>query len=679
VALSAGFREFLVVRQRIGSQKSAPRTTSRGESNENSGTGMALVPEAMPLQHARTLGLAVGLLLVCGQLAVGSELASYRLTAGWATFGLALPRGAVPAGTAVRVGALATQTDIKRTWDDGSIRFAVVTANVPRAGTYLLTTGSNIGGTFGPAWPDLTVDFTINGARWTARLPATLRDSWLDGSLVQEARAVVAPMQGAAVHPLLRVLFDVRAYSGDGFRADVTVENCLDVDAGEALTYEVKIMFANRVVFEKAAVAHGYLARWRRVFALNLRESEVTPDMLPFVAARAFPRFLPTVDAPPRKTDGPRFDILGTGDLMVPMDAHGGRPELAPYPDWTAQYLVHRRPDQREYMLRHGEAAGSWGIHVKDTEGRLISIDRQPMYWLDPRAPSEGRARVVAAFGALRGRAVPGDIAHQPSLAYVPYLLTGDRFFLDEMKYWANFCLIGSQPDDYARNGAAGLLVSNEVRGIGWALRNVADAAAYTPDRDPDRAYFERKLRNNLEWLENYARKYDAPLGTLFTGHRRWAEDTDRPQYVWIALWEHIYVAWAVDHALQQGFGPGAALRDRVARLQLRLFTSADEGFDPAYAGAYVLAVARPSLVPGQRTYLTNLRDVFTVARDNRDFRPFPGYYGPEARLMLLVAQAQGWAEANDAMTYLMGATDADVTMIRDLNRRSGWAISEAR
>jgi hypothetical protein len=116
-----------------------------------------------------------------------------------------------------------------------------------------------------------------------------------------------------------------------------------------------------------------------------------------------------------------------------------------------------------------------------------------------------------------------------------------------------------------------------------------------------------------------------------------------------------------------------------VARFQLRLFTSANDGFDPAYAGAYVLAVARPNLIPGQRTYLTNLRDVFALARENGDFRPFPGYYGPEARLMLLIAQAQGWPEANQALTYLMGAADGDITMLRDLNRRSGWAISEGR
>src|SRR5437764_6216631 len=46
---------------------------------------------------------------------------------------------AVPAGVAfdaLQVGTLTTQTDVKTIWDDFSIRFAVVTVNVPAEGDY---------------------------------------------------------------------------------------------------------------------------------------------------------------------------------------------------------------------------------------------------------------------------------------------------------------------------------------------------------------------------------------------------------------------------------------------------------------------------------------------------------------------------------------------------------------
>jgi hypothetical protein len=650
------------------------------------GTGIA-TSRPMPIL-ARTRGLRpvrachlaaiAALVAVSGADASAQGLGSYRLEPGWATFGLAVPRGVVPAGRGLRVGALRTQTDVKTTWDDGSVRFAVLTAKSPSAQNYPITVGTLEAGTLTPIRPDATVEFAIAGARWIARMPAPLSDPWLSGPLVSEGRAIVAPMQGATAHPLLRVIFDVRSFQDGGHRIDVAVENSLDVPAGDAVRYDVTIRAGGKPLFEQTGVEHKYLARWRRVFALNLDEAGVVPDFSSFAAAQALPAYVKTIEGPARSTASPQFGLLHTGDLTVPMNAHGGRPEIAPYPDWTAQYIVHRRPDQRDYMLKHGDAAGSWGIHIKEPDGvRLISIDDHPRYWLDHRAYGDGRPQSVVATGGIRGMAVAADIAHQPSLAFVPYLVTGDRFYLDEMKYWANYCLIGTQPDDYARNEAQGLLISNEVRGIGWALRNLADTAAFLPDTDPYRHYFAQKLRNNLEWLEHYARTTDTPLDTLFGGHRRWAEDGARPPYVFIALWEHIYVAWAVDRALQLGFAPGAAFRDRVARLQLKLFTSGAEGFDRAFAAPYVLAVAEKRTSADRWTYLTSIREVFRLARSFGDYRPFPGYYGLEARLMLLLAGRQRWPGAADALDYLMGAADGDVTMTRDLNRRSGWALED--
>jgi hypothetical protein len=635
-----------------------------------------------PLRLTR---VAMFVLAVCAlgadAFAAGGTVGAYRLDSGWASFGIAVPRGVVPAGSALRLGALRTQTDIKTTWDDGSVRFAVVTTNAPAPQDYPLSVGRPEAGTFTPIRPDATVEFAINGARWVARVPAAFSDAWLSGPLVSEARAIVAPMQGATAHPLLRVIFDVRSYEGGGHRLDVTVENVLDVAAADAVTYDVAIRAAGRIVFEKTSVVHKYLARWRRVFALDLKEAAVIPDFSVFVAAQALPPYMSNVDGPVRNTTGKQFDILATGDLMVPMNAHGGRAEIAPYPDWTAQYIVHRRADQREYMLKHGEAAASWGIHIKEPDGvRLISIDDHPRYWLDSRAEGDGRPQSVIAWDRLRGMAEPGDTAHQPSLAFVPYLVTGDRFYLDEMKYWANYSLVSSQPDDYARNGAQGLLVSNEVRGMGWALRNLADTAAFLPDNDRYRTYFAQKVRNNLEWLEHYAQTHETPLNTIFAGHRRWAEDSARPPqaHVFIALWEHTYVAWAVDRALQLGFSPGAAFRNRVARFQLRLFTSESEGFDRSFAGSYVYVVAEKRAATDGWTYLTSMRELFTLAKSYGDYRPFPGYYGPEARLMLLMGNHLRWPGAAESLTYLMGTSDGNgVTMTQDLRRRSGWALAE--
>ncbi len=596
-------------------------------------------------------------------------LATYQLGRGWATFGLALPEGAARA--AVSVGTLATQTDVKTRWPDGSIRFAVVTARVTSAGAYPIAPASATAGGARATWPSASVELTIGRDKWIADLPTAPSDVWLAGQLVNEARAIVAPVTRGMAHPFFRVIFDVRSYADGAARLDVAVENTLDTPLAASDFYDAAITLEGQTVFRKAGVEHKYLARWRNVSASGLEESAVTPDFRPFIEARALPRYLDTIKGPPRVITGPQFEILKTGDLTVPMNAHGGRQEIAPYPDWTAQYLANGRADQRAYVLKHGELAGSWGIHIKEPDAvRLISIDEHPNFWLDTRADADGRPK-----SGLRGMAEPGDNAHQPSLAYVPYLVTGDRYFLDEMKYWANFCLLWTFQDSYSkqRGGSAGLLAYNEVRGIGWALRNLSDAAAYVPDNDTMRDYFRDKVVNNLKWLDQYAGGLNTPLGTLFPGRR--PEDEQWAPYSWIALWEQIYVAWAVDHAQQQGFGPGAILRDRIAKLQLRLFTSDGQGYKRTYGGAYVLAV-------GTKTgngvkYFDTIEEMFRITDKFGNYRAFEGYYGPEARLMLMIGMRQGWPGAAEGYQYLMAHVGEDgVSMAADLAKRSGWGIA---
>ena len=648
----------------------------------------------------RTLAVAA-LALLAPALCDAAEMPISRMTftRGWATFGLVLPPHA--ARTALQVGTLPTQTDVKVRWPDGSIRFAVVSTKIATPGTYVITAANGgAGGTTGAMPPQASVQLTIQGRPFTAAaLPTVRGDAWLSGPLVSEQRSIVAP----GMHPFLRVIFDVRTYADGESRVDVTVENCLDADAADEVGYDVAVTVSRRPVFQQFNVRHKYLARWRKVFAAGgLVEADVTPDFGPAVAADALPAFLPTIGRPVRSlagsgVSGTGFDILEFGDLMIPMDAHGGRPELAPYPDWTAEFLVHKAPAQRDYMLRHGELAASWGVHVRNTDGSMPSLDApgQGYYWLDPRWKDPGN--MSGGFRGPRGhlehRAQPGDIAHQPSLAYVPYLLTGDRFFADELAFWANFCLIGSFATDDNRKGPQGLLIGNEVRGIGWGLRNLGDAAAYLPDDSPMKHYLASKVWNNLANLDQYAATFDSgPVQSIFPGRRPEDSASRYQPYMWISMWEQAYVAWAIDHTMAHGpvagynFGTaGAKLRNRIARLQLALFVN------PAWPKAsdrqapYLLAAGK--WTPGSPPKVEYFRSLAEVATATfsvpsvaaPDFvRPFEGYYGPEARLMLMICRRAGDPGADAALAAMMADSKDGVSMIADLNKRAGWAIVPA-
>ncbi len=605
-------------------------------------------------------------------------IAQPSLTAGLATFGQVVPQGLARDG--VKLGNLPTQTDIKTRWPDGSIRSAVVTANVPSAATYDLTAGPAGTGAFTPAFPPVSVELlntmnsgTSTGANYTARF-SQAEDYWLRGSLVTEARQVVTPVDSNGnPHPFLRVIFDVRAYNDGKARADVTVENVLDLAGATSVVYNVRIKNGSGTLFSKNSVFQPYLTRWREVFALNgLVESEVTPDFEPAYRAKALPRYLSLVTNWVSAPVGPDFEILGIGCLTSFMPEHGDRPcgELGSYPGFSVRYLVHKNPSQRAFVLAHGDLAGSWPVHVRETDGPLVSIDQRPSFWLEPRANNSNRP--AGNFPGGTGPHIP-DNAHQPSLAYIPYLITGDRYYADEMAFWANYVLLVTwQDDEYnARGGSQGLLHSNEVRGIAWGLRNIVDAAAYLPDSEPLKEYFAEKVRNNLVWLDNYAAGQNNPLSVLWAYKRPENIDPGTDRKAWIALWEQDFLAWAIDHANKQGFSGGLLHRDKIVRLQINLFS--EQVFrDNDGAAPYILPVG--DQVPsgsGNIRWYSNIRQTYPGPGQ------YPGYYGAYARWLLMIGIENAMAGAQEAYNYLWPKLAVEPYMdVPDLARRAECAIA---
>src|SRR4029079_13680914 len=145
----------------------------------------------------------------------------------------------------------------------------------------------------------------------------------------------------------------------------------------------------------------------------------------------------------------------------------------------------------------------------------------------------------------------------------------------------------------------------------------------------------------------------------------------------------------------------GLAHRDAIAGLQLKLFSSA-----PAYPRettvstpitlpdgtvvptGTVLTWSAPYIVGagtrnagGGFTYNKTMADVWTQTGDLSLQRNYAGYYGPEARMNLMIGVESGWAGAQNAYDYLWpfigidnfwGTSSAPVP---DLAERAGWAL----
>jgi len=602
------------------------------------------------------------------------------------TFGQVFQRGDVRRGLTVKAAgrALASQLDAKRRWQDGSVRFGVVTALLDRIGPDGKVRLALAGAAPAAAPGAVTLVDLLQGdfdAAVTLRFPdgsvrsATVRDmiersdrqpgTWLRGPLVAEW-VFSGPPRDAGGKPDedLNVQFHVRCYAGGRrVRVSVVIENCWDTWA-ENIRYDVAVSVRGKEVFARRAVDHRRLSRWRKTFWWGQGEPavHVAHDLAYLGATGALPNYdrrLPAVAArggrDPFAMRGPDWEILGRGPLTAYMPTTGGRPEIAPYPLWTVRYLLSMDPRAKAFVLGAGDLAGSWPIHVRARKtGRIMTIDQRPEFWLDQRGKDRPQWKPARHDPDPKQVRLTPDIAHQPSLAYVPYLVTGDFYYLEEAYFWGNYCLLATWP--HPRGNERGIL-SGQIRGNAWGLRNVADAGWIASEGDPEAAYFDRKVRNNI--AHRVRRMLGPPeynrIGAwgLRTTQNARIQNPANPGWMVTAPWEEDYLIWSLHHLVELGYADAAGPRDFLLRLRVGALTNAPD-FDPRLATPYRMVVGEQG--PGGKPVV--YEDWKTLSRENvRLIKPdVPNYgcsYAYSARAAVICGVDGGFPKAREALAVI--------------------------
>jgi hypothetical protein len=114
---------------------------------------------------------------------------------------------------------------------------------------------------------------------------------------------------------------------------------------------------------------------------------------------------------------------------------------------------------------------------------------------------------ITFEWSSYSGRTAPH---HFPSVGYLPYLLTGKYYYMEEAQMesayllaWPQGCL--NTQGGSSRQGNAGYITltqNNEVRGAAWNFRSLVYAAAASPDGTPEKAYFDWYVRQNIALWE---------------------------------------------------------------------------------------------------------------------------------------------------------------------------------
>jgi hypothetical protein len=540
------------------------------------------------------------------------------------TFGQVFAQGALKPGEGLAArladgSTVALQVDVKALHADGSVRHAVISCVLPRLASghplaMALVKSQSPQRSPSPAAAALlekgfsaTVAATIDGKRYTASAGKLLASkgasTWLAGPVAREwlAWAPLATAQGAE-HPHLSARFAVRWYPGAGkARVDVTVENDWAYESGPRnFTYDAEVKLGGKPVYTKDGLTHLHHARWRKVFwwgeapSLNVRHNSAY--LIDTLAVPNYDRSIAidesSLAALQSQWTGARIEPMGVGAAMAAMPTTGGRPDIGLLPSWAAMYLLSMDPRAKTVTLGTADLAGSWSMHYRDRRtGRPVGLLDYPYMTIagkptDTRNPATGKLEAFPACAAPGACASPyvHDVAHQPSFAYLPYLVTGDHYYLEELQFWAMYDVFASNPG--YRQNAKGLLQAEQVRGQAWALRTLAQAAYITPDGDPLKSQLVRTLDNNLDWYNaTYPGNPGAnKLGVLVNGYALVYNDRTG-----LAPWQDDFFTSAVGHVRELGFAKAGPLLAWKAKFPVGRMTG--QGVCWIEGSAYALKV----------------------------------------------------------------------------------------
>ncbi|MGX4641034.1 RIFT barrel domain-containing protein [Massilia sp. SYSU DXS3249] len=477
------------------------------------------------------------------------------------------------------------QIDVKATHPDGSVRHAVVSGIVPslaagqgRAMSLMRTNAPQDAG-LGPQTLlangfSSSVHATIGGVRYYASADDLIKtgapvQTWLSGSVANEWH-VSTPLMTAdgVVHPHLSARFAIRWYDAiKKARVDVTIENAWAYEPNpQNITYDAEVMVRGAVVYSKPAMTHYHHARWRKTFwwGGDAGQAYVKHNTAYLIASRAVPNYDQSfkiaeteLAALKTKFSGTVTEPMNVGLAVKAMATTGGRDDIGLLPSWATSYLLSMDKRAKDATLGTADLAGSWSMHFRDKNtGKPITLMDYPYMTIlgnigDTKNPATGKYEAFPTCPkTVCTTPYSHDSSHQANFAYLPYLVTGDHYYLEELQFWSMWNVFSSNPG--YRSNIKGLLHRNQVRGQAWSLRSVAEAAYITPDSDRLKGHFNQILTNNLDYYTSHFTNGGAganALGVITTGSA-----IVYSSELGVAPWQDDFFTSALGHTAELGF-----------------------------------------------------------------------------------------------------------------------------
>lgn len=462
-----------------------------------------------------------------------------------------------------------------------------------------------------------------------------------------------------APHPHLVARLHTRILeSGNRIRTDMVIENNWTFKSNPSnITYELNVRRNGIVLHNQPKFTHYHHARWHKVLwtGTSMPNYRVRHYMPYFIKSRAVLNY----DLNLKISDYFLNELsnglnesntapMASAQLATYFPMTGARLELAPVPAWTAAYIISQDDRALKSMMSNANAAAGVPVHYRDENtGHPLDVEKHPDVTVryDISVPS-----IPDGVGTTIWEP---DRAHQGSFAYVPYLVTGDVFYLDETMFWASWNITMSDPGSRERN--KGLIFYEQLRGQAWSLRSIGEAAFATPDSHYLKSYFKNVLSNNLAFYgdpKNYS-----PIGGL---HLRdypgalipWQGDFMLLVYSWLAFNNQPKALDAVN---------------LIGKYQIGRFVNEANGFCPSKALVYDVKSNETSgefITTWSRMFARNFPSYVGISCDkvpfNEEAYPTdPSSMSAMARASMATAKTLAISDAATAYTKIKSMTPA--------------------
>lgn len=315
--------------------------------------------------------------------------------------------------------------------------------------------------------------------------------------------------------------------------------------------YTAVIQRGDRVLSTINVPYHWWWSRWRWQSALR----PVVRQPSALIAKGLLPPYGDSMlfGLPPYSPRRPiRYDMpMSNAGLVSDMGATGNRDEIGPLTEPQADYVIRGGDTALQAMIAQAEACGSVPIHWRDEKtGAFVDFQRYPNGTVNktvggPVIPAPPVPRVN---GAPDPRYFRIETGHTPGLAYLPYMLTDDPYYLEELQALGTLG-IGFEAYHRQIRKLPGLADPGQTRGYAWSMRSLFQLGVVSPEKPPSwllpKSYWRKCIADNRAFIQLY-------MNSPARVHRYFRVF---PVSHVVATWQQSMLAFIFGWAVNMGYG----------------------------------------------------------------------------------------------------------------------------